>query len=262
MIKALFRQIKRPIYFLDRFILNKNLSRIINLILMNRTLERSFSTATGAFSINFFVNSGELTELADKYKTDKGGVLSQSKGPRGTHSYTYFYEYLFSHCRSSVTRVFECGIGTNYEDVASNMSSLGTPGASLRMWEEFFPNAEIIGADIDKRVLFQSGRIRTFELDQTSSISIEKFKMNIGESKFDLMIDDGLHTFEAAKCLFENLQSLLKTNGIYVIEDISPWNLNHYVKWLTSINMNFTVIPLFGMVNVPSDDLLIVIRKG
>jgi len=124
-----------------------------------------------------------------------------------------------------------------------------------------FPNAEIIGADIDSRVLFQTNRIRTFELDQTSSLSIENFKNQIGEAAFDLMIDDGLHTFDAAKNLFENIHSLLKTNGIYVIEDISPWNLNQYVTWLNSLKLNFTVVPLFGMIEVPSDDLLIVIRK-
>lgn len=129
------------------------------------------------------------------------------------------------------------------------------------MWEEFFPNAEIIGADVDDRVLFQTQRIKTFQLDQTDSLSIEKFKRHIGELKFDLMIDDGLHTFDAAKNLFENIHPLLKDNGIYVIEDISPWNLNKYVIWLNSLNLNFTVVPLFAMIKVPSDDLLIVIRK-
>ena len=234
---------------------------MINQTLMKETLSKSFSTTTGEFPINFFLKSSELTALADKYQTDKGGVPSQSKGPRATHSYTYFYEYLFSHCRNSVTRVFECGIGTNYEDIASNMSSAGTPGASLRMWEEYFPNAEIIGADIDNRVLFQTDRIRTFQLDQTSSLSIENFKTHIGEPKFDLMIDDGLHTFDAAKNLFENIHPLLKAKGIYVIEDISPWNLNLYVDWLKSLNINFAVVPLFGMIKDPSDDLLVVIRN-
>jgi hypothetical protein len=255
------RQIKQIIYFFDRILLRKTLSRVINQTLMKKTLANSFSTSTGEFPINFFLRSSELTTLADKYKTDKGGAPSQSKGPKATHSYTYFYEYLFSHCRNSITRVFECGIGTNFEDVASNMSSAGTPGASLRMWEEYFPNAEIIGVDIDNRVLFQTDRIKTFQLDQTSSKSIEDFKNHIGEPKFDLMIDDGLHTFDAAKNLFENIQPLLKVNGIYVIEDISPWNLNLYVNWLNSLKINFTVIPLFGMWKVPSDDLLIVIRN-
>jgi len=138
MINALIKAIKLPIYFLDRVFLKKYLSRMINQSLMKGTLLKSFSTSTGEFPIKFFLKSSELTKLADKYKTDKGGALSQSKGPRATHSYTYFYEYLFSHCREEVTRIFECGIGTNFEDVASNMSSLGTPGASLRMWEEFF----------------------------------------------------------------------------------------------------------------------------
>jgi spermidine synthase len=161
-----------------------------------------------------------------------------------------------------VTRIFECGIGTNFEDVPSNMSSMGTPGASLRMWESYFPNAEIIGADIDQRVLFTTNRIKTFELDQTNPESIRKFLVQVGEGKFDLMIDDGLHNLQAAQSLFENSFTQLKDNGVYVIEDVSPWSLGSYIDWLDSLNMNFSVVPLFGMQNIPSDDLLIVIRKS
>jgi hypothetical protein len=35
-------------------------------------------------------------------------------------------------------------------------------GGSLRAFREFFPNARIIGLDIDREALFQEGRISTF----------------------------------------------------------------------------------------------------
>jgi hypothetical protein len=43
----------------------------------------------------------------------------------------------------------------------------------------------------------------------------------IATNNFDLMIDDGLHTFESAICLFENSINKLAPNGTYIIEDAS-----------------------------------------
>ena len=41
------------------------------------------------------------------------------------------------------------------------------PGASLRVWNEYFKNATIYGADIDKSTLFEEKKIKTFYVDQT-----------------------------------------------------------------------------------------------
>lgn len=71
------------------------------------------------------------------------------------------------------------------------------PGGSLRMWEEYFPRASIYGADIDSSCLFQEGRIATFQMDQTDPDSAGDFWIRVGESSFDLIIDDGLHEFLA-----------------------------------------------------------------
>jgi hypothetical protein len=45
------------------------------------------------------------------------------------------------------------------------MSGGGKPGASLYVWRDFFPNAYIFGADIDKEVLFNDKRITTGYID-------------------------------------------------------------------------------------------------
>lgn len=163
-------------------------------------------------------SQNELSLLCDLYGSDKGTFCG-----RNAHTYTSVYEYLFSDIRSEVKLVFECGIGTNNPDIASNMGIGGHPGASLRVWRDYFPNALILGADIDKEILFSEDRIETGYIDQTSPETIigyfnmldEKYRNN-----FDIMIDDGLHSFDAAKCLFENSFSQLKTNGLYIIEDM------------------------------------------
>ena len=53
--------------------------------------------------------------------------------------------------------IFEVGLGTNNVDVPSNMGKDGKPGASLRAWRDYFPNA-----DIDTRILFKEDKIQTF----------------------------------------------------------------------------------------------------
>jgi predicted methyltransferase len=40
------------------------------------------------------------------------------------------------------------------------------------------------------------------------------------KENFDIIIDDGLHTFDANVCFFENSIHKLSDNGYYIIEDI------------------------------------------
>ena len=84
------------------------------------------------------------------------------------------------------------------------MNANGKPGASLRAWRDYFKNALIFGADIDKNILFQEDRITTFNLDQTNKNSITNMWSDIKKNNFNLIIDDGLHTYKAVISLFEN----------------------------------------------------------
>ena len=47
---------------------------------------------------------------------------------------------------------------------------------------------------------------------------------------FDIIIEDGLHTFEANKCFFENSIHKVKRGGIYIIEDITNIDLPKFIK--------------------------------
>jgi len=168
----------------------------------------------------------QLADLCDKYESDKGSVTPGSlySGGWPVHDYTDFYELIFGSLRYSVKNLLEVGIGTNNPNLPSSMGIHGKPGASLRVWRDYFPNAKILGADIDKDILFSEERISTAYLDQTKSSEIEKF-FNLSEFKyFDIIIDDGLHTYHAAKTLFENSWDHLNAGGIYIIEDAGWWS--------------------------------------
>ena len=151
----------------------------------------------------------------EKYGSDKGAV----KPVR--HNYSILYNSLFKSRFQDPVRIFEMGIGTNNVTIPSNMGARGKPGASLYAWRELFPQAQIYGSDIDRKILFESERIKTFYCDQMSETSIQELWVSKElEENFDIIIDDGRHTFEANQCFFENSAHKIRPGGYYVIEDI------------------------------------------
>jgi hypothetical protein len=129
----------------------------------------------------------EVSRLCDVYGSDKGSLhKSGHPYPWPSHSYADFYANLFSHCRNSVTKVFECGIGTNNPSLPSSMLITGKPGASLRVWRDYFPNATVYGADIDKDILFEEDRIKTYYINQLDPVDIKSFWEAVG--KTDLIL--------------------------------------------------------------------------
>jgi hypothetical protein len=144
--------------------------------------------------------------------------VSQRSDKSTVHDYHLLYGPLL-HRRSDIRKVLEIGIGTNHEDVVSNMSRAGTPGASLRAFRDFLPEARIYGADVDPRVLFAEERIATFVVDQTDAASLERLGLEIG-ANFDLVIDDGLHAPHANLAVLLFAMPRVRPGGAVVIEDI------------------------------------------
>ena len=134
------------------------------------------------------------------------------------HNYHQLYGEILKN-KNDISHVLEIGLGTNNLDVASNMGARGVPGASLRAFREYLPNATIFGADIDKRILFHEDRIHTYFVDQTDLTSLESLGKNIPDG-MDLIIDDGLHAPNANLAVLAFGLERLKNHGWLVIEDI------------------------------------------
>ena len=212
-------------------------------------------------SQQFYIN-----HLFDTYGSDKGTLSDEIKKPYPWFAHTYgaYYSKLFDHCRESIKLVFECGIGTNNPNLTSSMHINGKPGASLRAWRDYFENAYIYGADIDENILFQENRIDTFFVDQVNKDSIKSMWSNIKKTNFDLIIDDGLHTFNAAITLFENSIEYLKDVGIYIVEDAQDKDLIKFKNYFDD-NLsiyNYSIINLKKATNSKSNNNLIEIRKS
>ena len=204
-----------------------------------------------------------LCSIMGHNKSDKGHSDIQSSW----HNYTTVYYSLFKDMQDKPLRLFELGLGTNNPAIPSNMGVGGRPGASLYGWSEFFPFSTIYGADIDRDILFQTDRIRTFFCDQTNPTIIQEL-WNQPElhDTFDIIIEDGLHTFEANVCFFEHSIHKVKPNGYYIIEDILFSEMKLFLIKIEEWKIRFPSFS-FDMMAIPSkrnpyDNNLLVIRKG
>jgi hypothetical protein len=204
-----------------------------------------------------------LHDLFFKHGSDKGAPKDQAHpvSLNLAHTYADLYYVLFNLYRHSIKRVFECGLGTKDLEFNSNMGENGIPGASLRAWRDYFPNAEIFGADIDPQILFQEDRIKTFHVDQTVLKSIENMWQIISVEEFDIIIDDGLHTFDAGISLFEASFSKLREGGIYVIEDITPEDKFRFYGYFNERPYRTHIVDLHRPNALLSDNSVVIIWK-
>lgn len=147
-----------------------------------------------------------LCDLAFKYGTDKCEKLG--------HDYTPVYYDLFKDKRMTIRKVVELGIG-HQECMWTGYRT----GASLYMWREFFPNAQIIGIDIEDKCQFTDDRITTYKCDQTDKLEFLNTLNSIGKD-IDLFVDDGLHLPDAQSSACAMAMPYVKRDGIYIIEDV------------------------------------------
>jgi len=196
-------------------------------------------------------NNKQLTDLMNLFGSDKGGRNKH-------HNFASYYSEIFFHKRNDIKNFLEIGLGTNDTSVLSNMGSNGIPLASLRAWRDYFKNANIYGADIDKNILKNEDRIETFYVDQTDPITIKEMFKNIGEKKFDIILEDGLHEYNANICFFENAIEYLEPNGTYIIEDVYYKDQDKFIKYFENKKYNFSIIDIFHEKNIANNCLIII----
>ena len=196
----------------------------------------------------------ELTDLMNFYGSDKGGKKNH-------HNYSSYYSEIFFHRKNDVKNFLEIGIGTNNTSLISNMGEDGVPLASLRAWRAYFKNANIYGADIDKNILNNEEKISTFYVDQRDPKSIKQLFNNIGNVEFDVILEDGLHKYEANICFFENSIDYLEKNGIYIIEDVNYKDQTKFIKYFQNKNYNFSIVDIYHKKNI-YNNCLVIIKKN
>ena len=196
----------------------------------------------------------ELKKLMDFYGSDKGGKNNQ-------HNYAQYYSDIFYYRRKNIKNFLEIGLGTNNLDTPSNMGSEGKPLASLRAWRDYFIHANIFGADIDKRILLNEERILTTYVDQTNPKTIQEMFSLFGVKKYDVILEDGLHEFNANICCFENCINYLDNDGFYIIEDIYYKDYSKFINYFKNKNFNYLIVEIFHEKNISNNNLIIISKN-
>jgi trans-aconitate methyltransferase len=154
----------------------------------------------------------KLLEIADKYGTDKGTP----------HGFAPFYDKYLAKTVKGTKKVVEIGVDS---------------AKSLKMWKEYFPNAEIIGIDIENKVQYNEERIKTVVLDQGNGNQLDSF---VDGDDADLIVDDGSHIMEHQQVSLGHLFPKLKSGGIYILEDL---HTSYYQGYLvTDTNKTYEFI--------------------
>ena len=150
-----------------------------------------------------------LHQLGLKYQTDKATY----------HNFCDDYELFLSPY--TINCIVEVGI---YR------------GHSLRMWSEFYPEAKIIGLDIDTSSLINEYNISSYIADQNNPE--ETILPFVNNNDVDLFIDDGSHIYSHQINTFNAIFPHLKSKAIYILEDL------HTSLWRKSSYDNTAVTPL------------------
>lgn len=206
----------------------------------------------------------KMCGVMGKHRSDKSQWLGF-----GLHNYTTVYSALFGGLRDRPLRIFELGLGTNNPDLVSTMGvHYWRPGASLRGWRELFPHALVFGADIDRDVLFEEDRIKTFYCDQTDRTAIrELWAQPALHGGMDILIEDGLHTFEGNCTFLEGSLEQLRPGGYYVVEDILQETFKQWHNQLETVYSKQYPNYEFAFVELPSpsnglDNNLLIVRRN
>jgi len=202
----------------------------------------------------------KMCRVMNEYGSDKGGLNTW-------HNYTTVYSALFKKYRNQPLRIFEMGLGSNDPDIPFTMRN-GRPGASLRAWQELFPRAHVYGADIDRAALFAEGRIKTFYCDQLDrAVILQLWSEPDLKDPLDIIIDDGLHTFEGNTSFLEASLDRLRPGGLYVVEDIEHGTVPSWYDRIETIYAQRYPAYEFAFVILPNpqneqDNNLLVIRRA
>jgi hypothetical protein len=185
--------------------------------------------------------ANQLQNVNLRAPTEMCRIMTGFGSDKGFHCYTPIYSALFKTWTDRPLRMLELGLGSNFADMESNMGMFGAPGASLRGWRHIFPRALIYGADVDRRILFQEDRIKTFHCDQLDQASIKAlWSQPELQDGADIILEDGLHTFEANISFLQGSLDHVRPGGIYITEDVGGREyFEDWYKWLESFSKKY-----------------------
>lgn len=139
-----------------------------------------------------------LTKLGKKYGTDKVDEHHTFMG----ECYTDLYHHHLKHFRHQEFNFLEIGV---------------RDGKSIKMWAEYFPNAKIVGVDIDPTCKqYESDNIEIHIGSQEDQTFLNRLISKY--QTFRVILDDGSHINSMTLKSFKILQPF--ASQFYIIEDL------------------------------------------
>lgn len=213
-----------------------------------------------SFDVDYKDLCTELCLIGASYDTDKSSQRKNDSRLVYCHPYTIFYDSIFKHLKNEQLTLAEIGI---------------FKGASLLMWRDYFPQAEIHGYEYSKSFInhfkenFSSERINLYEIDVTRDASIRSSFKAAG-LLYDIIIDDSTHQMDDQIRIIQNVYPFLKPGGIFIVEDIfKKYKEQDYIDKLESVLENFSSCFFISMDHVnkyspgwDNDKLLVLVKSG
>ena len=167
-----------------------------------------------------------LDNLFNYFQTDKGSrVINPYRNSEAvsekyyiSHNFSRFYEKYLKKIKNKKLNILEIGVWK---------------GASTASFFYYLPNSTFVAIDSEPKFSYESNRIKFFLCDTSKLSSLKKLKKNLIKlsiNKFDIIIDDGAHSLSSIINNFIFFFKLLKSGGIYVIEDYKFPNYFDYLK--------------------------------
>ena len=180
-------------------------------------------------SSNYF---SKLCFLGGKFGSDKSVFCTKTPYK---HSYTAVYNILFSHLKNNQINFAEIGILQN---------------ASVKMWREFFTNANIDGFEFNEDLIITAENeklknTKYFKIDVRNRESIKKSFLKTNK-EYDVIIDDSTHIFNDQINIIFTAKNFLKPGGYLIIEDIfskkTKYSEKNYYQAIKEIKSEFSDI--------------------
>ena len=163
----------------------------------------------------------DLTRHANRVNSDKGTKLHG-------HLYTIVYDRLFAARRLDALTLVEIGLlrvndtrrdqrSSNAAEGASDLSANSAP--SLEVWRAYFPNARLIGFDIDDFSSVKIDRCQILRGDMSSPRDLAQVA-KAADGRIDILIDDASHASHHQQITLRELFAAIAPGGWYIIEDL------------------------------------------
>lgn len=186
-----------------------------------------------------------LEELVDNDRTHKNTI----------HSYLPIYQDLFINKKETANKILEIGVDN---------------GGSIKLWYDFFINADIYGLDIMNienvwDEIKNKERIKLYtSIDAyDNNFVFNNFINNNNNIKFDIIIEDGAQNIESSKTFIRLYSKLLSNDGILIIENIQDINLIPLLKDEVPENLQ-QFIKIYDLRHIKNtyNDILLIIDKS